>query len=234
MSALTDETITECPGGVCPISHCENNEPKPVFKYWAGIKARNMHVGFTLAGMGKLEKVEYKTDYPWPGTDEWKALPENDLSAWKQLPCLEDNGFVMSESMAIVRYLAKKFGWFACDLTKFGQSEQQIQWADSLHNLLAKAHYSENRTEAMDQLFSEKGKVETMLSGLEKVLSGDVHSSPGDYSVCAGLNVLEDLESGCFDKFPKIKELYSSVMELDQVKKFVESTPHSYFKRKSD
>ena len=189
MSALTNTStiISEVAECGCPIPRCEGGESKPVFKYWGGIKARNMHVGFTLAGMGKLEKVEFKTDYPWPDTDEWKALPENDLSAWKQLPCLEDNGFVMSESMAIVRYLAKKFGWFACDLTKFGQSEQQIQWADSLHNLLAKAHYSENRTEAMDQLFSEKGKVKTMLSGLEKVLSGDVHSSPGDYSVCAGL-----------------------------------------------
>jgi len=227
MSALTSHNIEVCSNSP------EQKGPKPVFKYWAGIKARNMHVGFTLAGLGKLNDVEFKTDYPWPGTDEWKALPENDLSAWKQLPCLEDNGFVMSESMAIVRYLAKKFGWVACDLTKFGQSEQQIQWADSLHNLLAKAHYSENRTEAMDQLFSEKGKIGVMLSGLEKVLTEDIHSTPGDYSVCAGLNILEDLEPGCFDTFPKIKKMYSSVMEIDQVKEFLESTPNSYFKRTS-
>ena len=222
MSALTDKSL--------PKEEC----PKPVFKYWGGMKARNIHVGFTLAGMGKLDEVEFKTDYPWPGTDEWKSLPENDLSAWKQLPCLEDNGFVMSESMAIVRYLARRFGWYTSDLIKFGQSEQQIQWADSLHYALAKAHYSDDRTNAMDQLFSEGGKVGIMLAGLEHVLGGDVHSTPGDYSACAGLNVLDDLEPGCIDGFPKIKELYSSVMGLEQVKKFIESVPTAYLKRKSD
>lgn len=232
MSALTE--CEPCPGGLCPISCCTESESKPVFKYWGGIKARNMHVGFTLAGMGKLDSVEFKTDYPWPGTDEWKALAQDDLSAWKQLPCLEDDGFVLSESMAIVRYLARRFGWCTCDLTKFGQSEQQIQWADSLHSALAKAQYADDRTVAMDEMFAEGGKVGKMLAGLEHVLSGDVHSTPGDYSACATLNILEDLEPGCTDGFPKIKELYSTVMELEQVKKFLDTVPGQYFKRKSD
>ena len=99
------------------------------------------------------DKVDFKTNYPWPGTDEWNSLPEKDLSPCKQLPCLEDGDIYIGESFAILRYLCKRFNLTPTELKEFALSEQQMQWADSVHVILSKAHYSEDRKKSMDELF---------------------------------------------------------------------------------
>ena len=207
----------------------ENSNSLPIFKYWGGIKARNLYVGFLLAMFNLLDSVHFKTNYPWPGTDEWNNLPEKDLSPCKQLPCLEDGDVYIGESFAILRYFCKRFDLNPTDLKQFALSEQQMQWADSIHVILSNAHYAQDRKKSMDELFADNGKIYKMLSGLNKsLLSNRV---PGDYVAAAALCLLVDLQQDCLDKHENVKVLYDEVMSNEKVKTYLESVPNSYFKR---
>lgn len=208
-----------------------------VFKYWGGVKSRNIYVCGLLAAYGLLDTVDLKTDYPWPGTDDWRNLSRDDLSHCKQLPCLEDNDVTLQigESFAIIRYLCRKFDLNPQDLVTFGLSEQQIQWADSVHVILSQAQYATSRKQAMDKLFQENGKISIMMKGLNEMLSTRSNALvPGDYVAICAVYILESLQSGIVDSHAHVKDMYTRVMKIESVKSYLDTLGYNYFTRENE
>lgn len=214
------------------------------YHYWGGVKARNHYTQFMLAGTGTAHKVDLVSDYPYPGTAEWEALPTDKhvLSSWNQLPFLTDEAesVCVGESMGIHRYLIAKFGLQPQSLSDVALSEQAIELCAGLHNALSKAHYAPDRTFAMDAFFAKGGSKDKLLSGLESssFKGGGVwlgsEPSPGDWSVGAALDILNQLEPGCFDRYSKLKALHDEIQGTAAVKAYLKTVPYAYFKRNTD
>ncbi|XP_059618282.1 glutathione S-transferase theta-1 [Phlebotomus argentipes] len=61
-------------------------------------------------------------------TEEFKT----EVNRFQKVPCINDNGFKLSESVAIVRYLASKHNipdnWYPTDAKKQAQVDEYLEW----------------------------------------------------------------------------------------------------------
>ena len=211
--------------------------PGVTLHYWGGVKSRSFYGNVFLAATNHLNDIELATDYPYPGTPEFAALQNlEQKSAWGQLPFLvdKDTNVKMGESMAIIRYLSKKFGEDPADLVDYALYQQSIDWVGGVHNTLSGANYAPDKAAAFKALF--EGKIPKSLAGLEATFVGDgpwIGSSPtaGDYAVAAMLDIIEGLEPGLVAKYSKLAALYSKVFAMDAVQEYVKTVPYAYFKR---
>ena len=205
--------------------------------YWGGIKSRSFYGNVYLAATGNLDKVELVTDYPYPGTEGFAKLKNFEhKSAWGQLPFLDDEetGVKIGESMAIIRYLSKKFGDDPSDLATYALYQQCIDWVGGTHNALSGANYSKNKTEAFKILFEKK--MPKSLAGLESTFTGSgpwfgESATAGDYAVAAALEIIEGLEPGLIANYPNLKALHAKVFAMEKVQAYVKTVPYAYFKR---
>lgn len=74
------------------------------------------------------------------------------------------------QSRAILATLCKHFG-IGSDLSvpDYAKSEELVDHASDIHNMLGKAHYGSDRTVAMDAIFGEGGGVKKALGAFEDV-----------------------------------------------------------------
>jgi hypothetical protein len=118
--------------------------------YW-GAASRAHYPMFVAGAAKKLGSVNCVTQIPYPGAPGWAEYPSK--SYLGQLPYLVDGSTKIGESMAIVRYFARKFGCYnGKSDADFGASEQMIQWSDAMHDTLSTAQYAPNRTGEWEQL----------------------------------------------------------------------------------
>lgn len=222
------------------------DDSKPIIYYWGGIKSRNFYMALMLVGTGNNDKVTWSGNdsagnpIPYPGTPEWAALPEKTKSPWGLLPSLVDaaSGTYIGESGAIGRWLIKKFGLAPDDMKLYATSEQSIETSAAVHAHFSKAHYTPDRTAAMDALFGEGSGLQKTLAGVESIIEGSPFvgsaATPGDYFLAAALMQCTFLQADSLDKYPKCKALHDHVHSLEAVKAYLATVPYSYFKRNSD
>jgi glutathione S-transferase len=223
-------------------------QSKPIVYYWAGIKSRNFYMALMAAGTGNADNVEFKGSdsagaaIPYPGTAEWDQVAPQTKSVWGLLPTLvdESSGTYIGESGAITRWLQKKFGVEPDDMKLYALSEQAIEKVGEIHNVLSGAHYSPDRTAAMDALFTAGSKLHKILAGFEKVFADDGTpwmagtATPGDYMIAGSFMILAWLQPDSLDEFPKCKALHDHVAGMESIKAYLETVPYTYFKRNSD
>jgi len=158
-----------------------------------------------------------------------------------QLPCLTDaNDTLISESGAINRYLIKKFNLEPASLKDYGMMNTGIEAAAMIHSALSKAHYTPDRTAAMDATFTlGTGSIMKLLVGCETLFSdGSAFlceaMNPGDLALAAGLALIVDLQADALDTFPKCKALHEAVSALAGIVAYNAAHQYPYFKRNSD
>lgn len=207
--------------------------------YWGGVKSRGQPIYWVLAYFGQIDNVQKKQDQGYPGTPEFAEM--KDKSVHGQLPFLTDETqeLRMGQSMAIINYLCKKFGiGESASLKDYGLSQENMQHGYEIHSILGAAHYAPNRTEAMDAIFADGGKLNKFLSNLDGNISESgwfgSEAQPGDAAVASYLDIINGLEAGYVDKFPKLAALLSKVLENEQVQAYNGTCPYAYFKRNSD
>ena len=190
-------------------------------------------------GSNVLDKVTLNGAYPYPGTPEWAAAAPK--SYMGQLPCLTDaNDTLISESGAINRYLIKKFNLEPASLKDYGMMNTGIEAAAMIHSALSKAHYTPDRTAAMDATFTlGTGSIMKLLVGCETLFSdGSAFlceaMNPGDLALAAGLALIVDLQADALDTFPKCKALHEAVSALAGIVAYNAAHQYPYFKRNSD
>lgn len=97
----------------------------------------------------------------------------------------------MGQSLAIARYISRAGKLQGDTDREFAMSEQLIQEGEDLYMALAKAHYSPDRTAAMDTLFGTG--LAPHLDALAKLLTGETFTGrllAGDLAIFVIFDIL--------------------------------------------
>jgi len=192
--------------------------------YWP-IYARG-YLPALIASVGGLS-------FHWDKTVEWPAFKSE--TPFGQLPVLKTkDGLTVGQSLAIVRFLARKAKLQGETDAEFAMSEQLIQEAEDIFGGLAKAQYQPDRTAAMDEFF--KTGIKKHLDSLAKLLKGDTFTGKllaGDIAIFSVLEIATRLQADALDSHPSIKKFHAHVAANDKIKS-VGNGLNDYFKRKSD
>lgn len=99
-----------------------------MLKIWGRKNSLNVHkVLWTCAELGvKYERIDAGKQYGVNDTPEYLAMNPNGL-----VPTIDDGGFILWESHAIVRYLARKYGdgtLWPSDLRACADADRWMEW----------------------------------------------------------------------------------------------------------
>lgn len=180
-----------------------------------------------------MDKVNVKVGQPYPNAPGWSETTKSKMG---QLPFVEDSGVAIGQSVAIVNYLARKFGLDKdLSLADYGISQELIQQSADIHDFLGKAKYSGKGKEGMDAVFAEGGIASKTFAAFEPHVSssgffGSV-CTPGDLAFAAGLNLLTRLEPECLSAFPNLSAFNAKIQANAGIKAVNEGAPYGYFTR---
>eukprot|EP00276_Gloeochaete_wittrockiana_P010385 CAMPEP_0184652400 /NCGR_PEP_ID=MMETSP0308-20130426/10088_1 /TAXON_ID=38269 /ORGANISM="Gloeochaete witrockiana, Strain SAG 46.84" /LENGTH=199 /DNA_ID=CAMNT_0027087243 /DNA_START=56 /DNA_END=655 /DNA_ORIENTATION=+ len=194
----------------------------PKLYYW-GIKARGQ-LPVILAAFAQ-QPLDWEKNPDWPGL---KAETN-----FGQLPYLVDNGLKINQSMAIARYLSRKYGLQGDSDADFAISEQLIEETVDIFTAVAKANYSPEKAAAYTAVFeTDVPKHFGFLEALLPSASGFASKiTTGDLAVFSVINILLDLEPTVVDNFPKLKAFYAGLSENAGIKSYLDQNIPAYFKR---
>jgi glutathione S-transferase len=135
-----------------------------MLKIWGRVNSVN--VKKVLWAVGELElpfeRIEAGMEHGVVGTPEYMAMNPN-----SRVPTIDDNGFVLWESNAIVRYLAHKYGLGTLcpkDAQQRGDSDRWMDWSTAqLSGTFREVFWGMVRTapEKRDLALIEKNRVAT-------------------------------------------------------------------------
>ena len=212
---------------------------KSKFQYFP-IRARNVFPTL-IATYGGIEmNVESVSD--------WGTLKPT--TPFLQLPLLTlEDGTVISQSMTIVRYLARE-----ANLEGEGKdyiiNSMVVESTNDIYDLLSAAKnkiFWEDITAAYDKIFTEEGRssVIQQLNCLEKlksdsdyfgskVLIGDLTLFSVLFTIELDLFEKEERKFDLLDKFPKVNKWYGNLKSDEKVQKWIKeiSSNFTYFKYK--
>eukprot|EP01123_Difflugia_compressa_P009440 TRINITY_DN313_c0_g1_i1.p1 TRINITY_DN313_c0_g1~~TRINITY_DN313_c0_g1_i1.p1 ORF type:complete len:213 (-),score=45.31 TRINITY_DN313_c0_g1_i1:153-752(-) len=193
---------------------------KPVLTYWP-LRARCPLILLVLHKGGIA--------YDWDKASEWPAQKEK--CPFGQLPTLADGDILLGQSLAIARYLARKAHLLGETDREFAVSEMMVQQYDDFYNQLAKAQYTQPRSEAMKNALTNVTKG---LQVTEKHLTGATFTGKillGDLAIFTILDIIvKDLKPDIFDSLPKLKAFYDHVAADEGVKGYLAVPLSPYFK----
>ena len=130
-----------------------------------------IQVLWTLSELG----IEYKrhsigTESGDLETEDYKSLNPN-----SKIPTIRDNGFVLWESHAVIRYLAKQYGFgslYPEDIQKAAISDQWMTWStDSFMGTFFPVFWQLVRTEAKNRDYAKIAEMAKQSSSILKVLN---------------------------------------------------------------
>jgi len=175
--------------------------------YWS-IKARNWAILVT-ANYGGIT-LDWKKE---TGADYYKKV-----APFGQLPLLEGpDGLVVGQSMAILRFVARKANLQGDNDAEYVNSEQLIEEAVDIGNLVGKANSSPNKEEAYNNLFAtDLPKHLTLLeNSFEKFFGGK--TLVGQLAIFATLNIASQLEANATAAFPKLHAWYQGLASNEKL-----------------
>ncbi|XP_023324653.1 glutathione S-transferase 1 [Eurytemora carolleeae] len=193
------------------------------------LRARAEPARLILAQAGaKFEDIRIPA--PWDDMEGWQKMKPT--TPYGQIPLLEVDGEVISESVAIARYCAREFG--LAGKTTF-ESAQADEIVDAVQGAIEKQYVAylfekdEARKTDLQKAFNES-VLPTLLGNLEKRLC----SRGGDFFVGGALTwadivtyqfCVELPDKTVVEKYPKISALVAKVGELPNIKAWVASRP---------
>ena len=175
-----------------------------------GVKARSAFP-LVAAGYAGLD-LEWNKDVDWPAMKASTPMG--------QLPVLTVSGpkgdVVISQSMAIFRFIARRGGLIPEDDADYARCEMMIEAGNEVFELLAKAKYGGG----WDKALAENEQLPNKLAALEKLLAAKPEGSrqsfssainAGDIAVFTALNVALDPLPTALDSYPLLKAFYDNI-----------------------
>ena len=176
-----------------------------------------------------MEETHIATGNP-AESKEWQETKQSLPLDFPNVPYLYDGDVKISQSVAILRYLGRKFfldGMDDAEKTRIDLIEQQIlDWRNQGVNVF----YDKNKTDDFEKLCEDYRKTlpDKMLAlskflGDRKFLAGGTKASYVDFLAYEYLDVQEQFSPGLFDNTPNIKEYVERIRNLPNVKAYMTS-----------
>ncbi|XP_026732536.1 glutathione S-transferase 2-like [Trichoplusia ni] len=204
--------------------------PQYVFSYFP-VKALGECVRLLLAYGGQEfedKRVAFETEWP-------EMKPK---TAFGQLPILEIDGKQYAQSVAISRYLGRKYGIAGADDEEAFEIDQNIDFVNDIRSKAATAHYENDpEVKAKKQETLVKDVYPLLLPKLNAIIEkNDGHIAAGkltwgDFYFAGLFDYLKvmlqmpDLEA----KYPAFKKLIDNVYSLPKVKAYADAAPKTDF-----
>jgi len=189
--------------------------------YYFGIKGR---------GFGAQVAAAYWdiSTFKWIKVDnaDWKNNKDgiNEKSNFGGLPALEVGSFRMSQSMAIVRYLGKKWGKSGRGKDEdYMMSEMLIEESLDIWKPLVEAKFGNDSKEGWEQA---REKICKQLPYIEK-LEFTKEKTMGDMCLFAYMNMAVDVWPDLLKDYKNISTWYSSIASNEKVSALLNET-HKY------
>lgn len=205
-SLSTEEATKVFPKGVTEVRKWLRTTPDPTnsvpIVYYFSVKARGLIMQVLSAFTG--QKMLYIED-----------AKNKSKGVFGQLPHMVDGDVQISQSNAIARYLAKKWGVDGRDNdADFAVSEMMVEESVDIFNAVVKATLRSKDKEADYKVLTSE-TLPKHFTNIEKVLGdGDYFGSRallGDLAIFTSLNLILDLDSSLLDNFSKLKAFYGRI-----------------------
>eukprot|EP01062_Namystynia_karyoxenos_P059879 TRINITY_DN51301_c0_g1_i1.p1 TRINITY_DN51301_c0_g1~~TRINITY_DN51301_c0_g1_i1.p1 ORF type:complete len:235 (+),score=70.54 TRINITY_DN51301_c0_g1_i1:76-780(+) len=187
--------------------------------YCYGFKGRAHYVNMCVAYVGRWGDIDWiynlqEIEAAAPGGRDPRVR-----SVFGQVPCMVDADVRIGQTLAILRYLLRKYNFgFDAPLSDYAISEQMIEQAKDIHEELhhcqhnrlpgfktsleayreTLAHYLPRNFAAFEQAITASGW-----------FGGQV--MPGDVCVAALVDIVEDIRPGFVSNYPKLRKLFERV-----------------------
>jgi glutathione S-transferase len=119
-----------------------------------------------------LEEAQIPHEYVLLRADELGQEPFTRVSAFRTVPAIECDGFVMSESLAILRYLAQRYqksSWYPENLEERARIDQLMDFGESMARPMMDLGKEVSMAPRLGRA-TDLGKVEGLRSELRKYL----------------------------------------------------------------
>ncbi|XP_059048744.1 glutathione S-transferase 2-like [Achroia grisella] len=199
--------------------------PAAVYHYFP-IKALGEPIRLLLSYGGQ----EFQDDrIPYDNWPEYKPK-----TPFGQMPVLELNGKVYTQSVAIARYLGRKYGLTGADIEEDFLIDQYVDFLNDIRSKSATVHYE---TDAALKAKKHEENAKTLYPFLLQKLDEIIKQNNG-YLVGGKLTWGDFVFTGLYDylkvmmqapdldtKYPRFKKLYDTVQSLPKVKEYVAAAP---------
>ncbi|CAH2093200.1 unnamed protein product [Euphydryas editha] len=199
--------------------------PKVIFHYFNG---KGMGEGARLLlAYGRQEFEDHRVPF-----EEWSALKPS--TPFGQLPVLEIDGKQYAQSIAIVRYLGRKYGLNGQDIEEDFEIDQNMEFVNDIRAKAASVQYEADAVlkEKKHEDYS-KNVYPVMLNKLDEIIKKNIgHIAAGkltwaDFMFAGMFNYLKfmlripDLEK----KYPSFQQVIDAVYTIPQVKTYSDNAP---------
>ncbi len=159
----------------------------------------------------------------WVKEFDWPTLKPT--THFGQLPQLEDGDLKINQSMAIARYLGRKYGLEGDTDADFAISEQLIEETVDIFHDFVKLFGAADKAAAFETLLGTD--VPKHFTHLEAFLPAGSNSfgskiTTGDIALFGTINIILDIDATALDAFPKLKAFYANLAQHPGVKTFIE------------
>ena len=197
--------------------------------YWP-IKARAFAIRMLLAAADAKYENEFVTDKAVWGETKAQLQKDTEFGAYANLPYLVDGDQTLYESMAILRYVARAFGFFANEGKAAVAQDIFENVLQDIMSAVPKARFGPNPKEDLEAWAKNYAKWEGINAALSKskFLTGDSVNYV-DFLALNYLDIMVEWSSDIYEKYENIarfkKDLLATSESLAEYYKSVEQVP---------
>ncbi|XP_049876434.1 glutathione S-transferase 2-like [Pectinophora gossypiella] len=199
--------------------------PKVVFSYFP-VKALGEGPRLLLAYGGQDFEDKRIPSEQWP---EYKPK-----TPFGQMPVMEIDGKQYAQSLAIARYLGRKYGVAGADIEQDFEIDQNVEFLNDIRAKAATVQYEPDEViKAKKHEDFSKNVYPTLLDKLDEIIKKN-----NGHIACGKLTWGDFVFAGMYDylkvmlqmpdldnKYPSFKKLQDSVLTLPKVKEYVAKAP---------
>ncbi|KAM5256094.1 glutathione S-transferase A4-like [Ctenodactylus gundi] len=197
--------------------------PKPKLYYFCG-RGRMESIRWLLAAAG----VEFEEEFI-ETREQYEKLKKDGLLIFGQVPLVEIDGMVLTQTRAILSYMAAKYSLYGKDLKERARIDMYTDGTLDLMMMIAVAAFKPPETKDEEYAFIVRKAKTCYFPAFEKILKDHGEDflvgntlSWADIQLIEAIMMIEELSAPVLSDFPLLKAFKTRISEIPTIKKFLQ------------